>query len=430
MSSKDGWGSNKTHYSIYSTRAVNCSAYTVLLSGAKGKGYFGRQPYPPVENPQTPQPMRALAMLFTLAFLQLVLCYSSFSQCKTAPPLEACLGTEPTVTNNETLLNGTKKWYYGATATFSQLTMRGGTLIVCTDLTINVLNMDSGTIVVRPGAKLTAGASSGMIWRGGCALYNYGRLEITSNLSFEGPYATAARPNILMNVTAASSSRAFNYLVINNPFSFFVNNGLAEVHGVITDNNAVVGSVCLGRTSQLKQTVLINKVKDAYTAPYGYACVSVYQLSQFADTLTDHPHVLVCLSASHTSATGGSNKPNAWGAANVFQNCNSCAEMTLLAVQNTSTKPPASPVVPSAAPTIFPNPFSDIVQIRWENGKKPRSVVIYESTGRIVYYRDLEQERASVLSVTLATSLAAGNYVVKITYPETIIVRKIIKSPR
>ena len=374
--------------------------------------------------------MRALAMLSTLAFLQLVLCHSSFGQCKTAPPLEACLGTEATVVDNEILLNGTKKWYYGPSATFSQLTMRGGTLIVCTDLTINVLNMDSGTIVVRPGAKLTAGGSSGMIWRGGCAIYKHGSLEITYNLSLEGPYASAARPNILMNVTPASSSRAFNYLVINNPFSFFVNSGLAEVHGVITDNNSVAGSVCLGATSQLKQTVLINKVKDTYIAPYGYACVSVYQLSQFADTLTDHPQVLVCLSASHTSVTGGANKPNAWGAANIFLNCNSCASVALLPVQNTSTRSNKPQVEQPAGPTIFPNPFADIVQISWVNGKKPRSVIICESTGRIVYYRNLEEERSSVLSVSLATSLAAGNYVVKITYPGSVIVRKIIKSPR
>lgn len=372
--------------------------------------------------------MRALAMMISLAFVQVLLCHSSFSQCKTAPPLEACLGTEASPADNEILLSGTKKWFYGAPATFGQLTMRGGTLVVCTDLTINVLNMDSGTIVIRPGGKLTAGGGgSGMIWRGGCAVYNYGRFEITSNLSFEGPYATAARPNILMNVTAAASCRAFNYLVINNPFSFFVNNGLAEVHGIITDNNAVAGSVCLGRTSQLKQTVVINKIKDTYVAPDGYACVSVYQWSQFLDTLTDHPYVLVCLSAGHTSATGAPNKPNAWGAANVFQNCNSCAEMTLLPMQQLS-RPAVPPVAQPAGLTIFPNPFTRVVQISWVKGKKPRSVVIMETTGRIVFTKALTQESVNTLSIPFPVSWPAGNYVVKIVYPETVWVHKIIKS--
>lgn len=371
--------------------------------------------------------MRTLAMLISVAFMQL-LYHSSFGQCKTAPPLEACLGTEPTLTDNETLLSGTKKWYYGAPATYNQLTMRGGTLIVCTELTINALNMDSGTIVIRPGAKLTAGGAGGigMIWRGNCAVYNYGRFEITTNLSFEGPDATAARPNIIMNVTATSSSRSFNYLVINNPFSFFVNNGMADFHGIITDNNSVAGSVCLGTGSQLKQTVLINKVKNTYTAPGGNACVSVYQFSQFLDTLTATPKVLICLSSSHSSATGGTNRPNAWGTANVFQNCNNCSEVALLPVHTISPKPNAGQNKPPAEVTVFPNPFLQVVQISWVNGKKPRSVMIIENTGRVVYYKKLGGEVITSLPVSLP-SLPAGNYIARIIYPEAVVVRKIIK---
>ena len=371
--------------------------------------------------------MRTLAMPISVAFVQLFY-HSSFSQCKTAPPLEPCLGTEATVTDNEILLSGTKKWYYGAPVTYNQLTLRGGTLIVCTELTINVLNLDSGTIVIRPGAKLTAGGGgSGMIWRGNCALYNYGRFELTSNLSFEGPNATAAKPNILMNVTETSSSRSFNYFVINNPFSFFVNNGLAEFHGIITDNNAVAGSVCLGRTSQLKQTVLINKVKDTYIAPHGYACVSVYQFSQFTDTLTDDPDVLVCLSASHTSATGGANRPNAWGTANIFQNCNSCAEVALLPVHNKPASLSIVPEIPAETVTVFPNPFPSVVRIKWITGKKPRSVMIIDNTGRVVHHKNLEQETGTGATVALPASLPAGSYMARIIYPGSVIVRKLIK---
>jgi hypothetical protein len=55
---------------------------------------------------------------------------ASYSQCITPPPLEACQGTEPSLTDNEILGPGTKKWYYGAATTFNQLTLRGGTLVV------------------------------------------------------------------------------------------------------------------------------------------------------------------------------------------------------------------------------------------------------------------------------------------------------------
>lgn len=373
--------------------------------------------------------MRALAMLIGVAFLQL-LYQPAFSQCKTAPPLEPCLGTEATVSDNEIILLGTKKWHYGAATTLNQLTLRGGTLIVCTELTINVLNMDSGAIVIRPGAKLTAGGGgSGMIWRGNCAVYNHGRFEITSNISFEGPYATASKPNILMNVTTSSSCRAFNYLVINNPFSYFVNNGLAEFHGIITDNNAVAGSVCLGRTSQLKQTVLINKIKDAYSAPDNYACVSVYQFSQLTDTLTNDPALLICLSNAHSAATGGANKPNAWGtpATHIFSACNTCADVALLPVQESAPRPVPVQQNNPAMISVFPNPFQDVVQIKWVSGKKPHTVMIFDNVGRIVHHKNLEQTAVSSHTISLAP-LPAGSYMARIMYPGSVIVQKLIKT--
>jgi hypothetical protein len=373
--------------------------------------------------------MRALAMLISVAFLQL-LYQPAFSQCIVAPPVEPCVGNEATVSDNETILLGTKKWHYGAPATFNQLTLRGGTLIVCTELTINVLNMDSGTIVIRPGAKLTAGGGgSGMIWRGNCAVYNHGRFEITSNITFEGPNATASKPNILMNVTAASSCRAFNYFVINNPFSYFVNNGLAEFHGIITDNNAVAGSVCLGKGSQVKQTVLINKVKDAYSVPYGMACVSVYQFSQLTDTLTNDPKLLICLSSSHSSATGGTNKPNAWGipTAHIFSACNSCADVALLPAEESPSRPTLARENNPSTISLFPNPFSDVVRIKWATGKKPHSVMILDNMGRVVHHENLEQAVAGSHSISLAT-LPAGSYMARIMYPGSVIIQKLVKT--
>lgn len=373
--------------------------------------------------------MRALAMLFSVAILQL-LYQPSYSQCKSAPPLEPCAGTEATVADNEILLSGTKKWYYGAPATFNQLTLRGGTLIVCTELTINLLNLDSGTIVIRPGAKLTAGGGGvGMIWKGNCAVYNYGRFEITTNLTMEGPYATPEKPNILMNVTPASSSRSFNYLVINDPNSWYVNNGLAEFGGVITDNNSVSGSVCLGTTSQLKQNVLINKIKDAYTAPWGYACVSVYSYSQLIDTLTNDAKLLVCLSGSHSAATGGTNKPSAWGtlATHIFAACNTCADVALLAGQEKPLGPAPVRETSEATLTVFPNPFRDVVQIRWVNGKKPRSVMILDNTGRVVHYENLEQAAATGHTISLG-ALPAGSYMARFQYAGFVTVQKLIKT--
>lgn len=375
--------------------------------------------------------MRALTTLASLLCLLLLSSPPSFSQCITAPPLENCLGTEPAVINNEVLLLGAKKWHYGAPATFSQLTLRGGTLIVCTELTINVLVMDSGTIIIRPGAKLTAGGGgSGMQWRGGCTVYNYGRFEISSNLSLEGPYATAARPNIVMNVTGAAYIRSFNWLIIDNPFSFFVNNGEADFHGLITKISATAGAVCLGKRSKLRQTVLINDKKDVYTAPDAFACVSVYQNSYFTDTLTNDNNLLVCLGSPHTSGSGGAYRPNAWGTvpAHIFQACNSCADVDLLAVYT----PPSRPVGPeqnqsAAAIKIFPNPFLSSVKLSWQEGNRPQAVLVADMAGNIIYHKSLQQEAARHWDIPLRASLPAGTYIMKIMYLETIVIHKIIK---
>jgi len=276
-----------------------------------------------------------------LAFLLLTFSLGSSGQsCKIAPPLDSCDGSGPAVANNDILTTGTKKWFYGPVGTINQLTLRGGTLVVCGNMTISGLIMDSGTIVVRPNAILSAGGPGGvgMIWEGGCQVYNYGTFNITTNLNIQGPYGSASRPNVVMNVTPTSFIKSFNYFVINSPYSFLVNNGKMEVGGIITDAASVAGSVCMGANSEIKQSILINKVKNTYMASGGTACVHVTSLSDFQDSLAPTPKVMVCLSASHTSSTGSGKKPNAWGRAQVFPNCTSCGALALLPLTVTGLK--------------------------------------------------------------------------------------------
>jgi hypothetical protein len=280
--------------------------------------------------------MKAPSLLLFL-FLCCLFPRITFSQCQTASPPPACTGTEPLVTDNETLNTGTTKWYYGPGVTFNDLTLKGGTLVVCSELIINRFYMDSGTIYIHPGARLviTSGIGSGIIFRGNCAIYNYGTCEIQRNLSLD-PGATAGRPNIVINATAASVFKMSNqYLVINNPFSWFVNNGHSEFWGIINDPQSVAGSVCLGNGSITTMAVLINKIANTYAVPTGNACVYVHQFSQFFGPLTNASGLLACLSSSHRSDAGcipHGCTPNNWGAAQVFTNCNSCSAIISLAI--------------------------------------------------------------------------------------------------
>jgi hypothetical protein len=267
---------------------------------------------------------------------------SSFSQCATAPPVPPdCTGTEPLVTDGEELHNSTTKWFYGATTMFSTLSLKGGTLVVCGDLSIDKFYMDSGTIYVLPGARfvITSGIGSGLIFTGGCYIYNYGTCEIQRNLSLVNN-ASVSNPNLLINATTSSVFKMSNqYLVINNAHSWFVNRGTAEFWGIIHDPLASAGSVCLGNGSSTQMAVLINKVANSYSVPTGNACLYVRQFSQFYGQLTNNTGLLACLGNSHTSDSGcipWGCQPNNWGSAQVFTSCNSCSALLALSVHFTS----------------------------------------------------------------------------------------------
>lgn len=272
-------------------------------------------------------------LLFSLLFLP---CRFLFGQCLVSPPPAACTGTESLVTNNEIVHSGTTKWYYGAPVTMNSLTMNGGTLIVCGDLTIDKFYMDSGTIYIRPGGRFVIGSGigAGMQLKGNSSIYNYGRFECQRNLSLDNGHATAAQPNRLFNALGTSVFRMPNqYLVVNNRDSWVINNGSMECWGIITDNQSSPGSICLGYSSTTRMAILINRIANAYRAPVGSACLNVYQWSQFYGRLTNDPGIFACLGAGHTSdASCGpwGCTPNNWGAATVFSSCAGCAAIAVL----------------------------------------------------------------------------------------------------
>jgi hypothetical protein len=215
--------------------------------------------------------------------------------------------------------------------------LRGGTLIICSDVTLSDFILDSGTVVVKAGAKLTVNNATGLVLKGNCAIYNWGTFQCLGNIVMDFGTASATRPNVIVNATETATFLMPNqYFVINNPYSQFVNNGNASFHGIITDPQAAKGSVCMGPNSSINMSVLYNKAKFSYSVPNGIACVSVKQYSQFYDTLSANPNLNICLASTHTSdasCTAFGCKPNAWGAPQVFTNCTSCLSLFLLPLQ-------------------------------------------------------------------------------------------------
>lgn len=293
------------------------------------------------EADSPPKPTRMKKHSLLAAFLLLATPLFVTAQSPAAPPPPACTGTEPLVTDGEILTKGVTKWYYGPAATFSNLTLRGGTLIICGDLTVSNYTMDSGTVHINPAARfvIASGNGAGLVLYGNSAIYNYGTCEIQRNLSLNGGYASAGTPNLIVNATSASVFKMSNqYLVINNPYSWFVNNGSAEFWGIIVDSWAGAGVVEMGSGSSTRMAVLINKIPNSYRVTSGTACLNVFQYSQFYGVLTSSPTLNACVAAGHTSDSGcipWGCAPNNWGAAQVVPACTSCASIAVLPVHFT-----------------------------------------------------------------------------------------------
>jgi len=289
-----------------------------------------------VNTQKSPMLKPILLILFIFAFR-----YFAFTQCLVPPAPPDCNGTETLITNGDVITGGTSKWYYGPVATINSLTVNGGTLVVCGDLTIDKFYMTTGKVFIRPGGRLVIGSGigAGLQFKGDCAIYNYGTCEIQRNLTLENN-ATAATPNIVANALGSSVFKMSNqYFVINNANSWFVNSGRAEFWGIITDPQSVAGSVCLGMSSTTTMAVLINKVANTYSAPSGNACVRVSQYSEFYGRLTSDPSLFACLGSGHTSNSGCipfGCAPNNWGSAQVFTNCAGCAALGVLGIHFSS----------------------------------------------------------------------------------------------
>ncbi|MBC7904823.1 MAG: T9SS type A sorting domain-containing protein [Gemmatimonadaceae bacterium] len=346
---------------------------------------------------------------FIQLFSALLFFFFSSAQCLTAPVMPACTGTEPLLLNAETVNISTTKYFYGAPAIYGDLYMNGGTLIVCGDLTVDRFVMDSGTVFIQPGARFVIGGGIGygVVLKGKCAFYNYGTLQSVRNISFDNGWASPSKPNIIINATPASEFKMSNqYFVINNANSWFVNKGKADFHGLITDPQCQPGVVCLGLASETKMTVLYNRVKNAYVAPEGSACLNVSEYSQIYDTLTRFPQINVCLGPTHrtdSTCMPFGCKPS-WGLANKFHSCAACSVIQLLSAKFTTV---------SAVQTEK----AHLIQWNLENFSPAGQIEIQQSRNGFEFQTILTRNMQDKFQYS-TTKLFAGNNFYRIRYAD------------
>jgi len=353
------------------------------------------------------------------------------AQCIVAPPAPAVTGTEPLAASGQTISVSQSKWFYGGAQTFSSLTLDGGTLIVSGDLTINTFNFNTGVIFVRPGATLTITSGPSLLMQGNCYVYNYGKVVLQRGLVLNGTYASATQPNVFINAGASSVfDMLFDWMVINNPYSWFVNEGKASMHGIVTDPQSAVGSVCLGFKSQVYMSTLINNAPKTYATPSGAACVAVSDHAYICETVTADAMLNICMGPSggtDSSCLISHGKTKAWGLAQLFNGCTTCGAIAILPVHvPDSTQGRASVPVRdmSTDMEVYPNPFMSVLVVHMPAGQTLENVTLMDITGGVVLQVKAAGRREIVIH---DIGIPPGNYLLRIVTKKKVYLQRVLK---
>ena len=289
----------------------------------------------------------------------------SFSQCAAAPiAAAACSGGNGAASNNLTIGTGTVYWVNSST-TFSTLTLNGGTLRVCGNLTISTLNFSSGNLVIENGGLVIIQAFTSSFLGGNVVFINRGTLEITSSFTLQNA------GNAIYNDLSTSILEISGVLTINN--AQIVNRGVMTLAGLFYQGPA--GGFCVQDQSITSIYSLTNNTANSfvYSGSGSSACFNAngpVASTVLNDNLTTSSAIHVCQNFTSAPSGGASASPgNGWGSATVYTGCSSCASVLVLGITGfTATK------------------TGNTVELQWSSAQDPSSIYYVErSTDGIAF---------------------------------------------
>ncbi len=98
--------------------------------------------------------------VFSLLVLCTIASFHSNSQCSVPSglPMIAC-GTGTLLTDNANVNTGDTYYYNGFGGSFSNISVNGGTIVLCGSVTITNINFNGGSMVINSGASATFNGS-------------------------------------------------------------------------------------------------------------------------------------------------------------------------------------------------------------------------------------------------------------------------------
>ncbi|WNJ20868.1 T9SS type A sorting domain-containing protein [Pontibacter sp. G13] len=272
---------------------------------------FIHNPFTDKFGPRTGRQL--LLVLILITYLPI----SLSAQCLTPAAVGSCAGGNGRATNGQNIKSNETYWF-DKTETFSSgLTMNGGTLRICGNLTLSSIKFKSGTIVVEEGGTLTINGNGTLNLNGSSHISNRGTLHMNRSVNMQNHNNTIVNAETGVFYMNKSTYR----LKLLNETAFFTNLGTAYIHSLIIEGSAGEGAVCIGGGSTIEMQALTNNEPNGVEAPSGVGCMQFTGSAQLNEPLTSNTNLSIC-QGSGTTLSGGSG----FGSAVVQTNCTTCGK--------------------------------------------------------------------------------------------------------
>jgi hypothetical protein len=279
---------------------------------------------------------------------------NSYSQtCGTGQASAAC-GVGTALTAGNTSVNAGQTYYFnaGGTPTYNNVSLNGGTLRICTALTLTNFNQNSGHLIVENGGSLTLTNAGGYYPNGGSVTI-YGTLSFsgTTTIGIQNGVSvfvgsSGALTNVTdLNITSGSlhvnnnttiagnvtMSTGSNSICIGSGAILTVNGtGTTDIQAALTINSGCAllvpngqltiqntGSVSMSTGSTLQVKNFMNNTANSISGPGATtACFKYSGTATINAPLSTNPNIEVC--SSETNPTQN------WGSATVYPGCSGC----------------------------------------------------------------------------------------------------------
>lgn len=222
-------------------------------------------------------------------------------------PLIVC-GTGTPLADNVTINAGQVYYYNGTGGSFSNITVNGGTLLLCGTVTITNININSGDVVITAVGAVTF---NGSFNAGTNNFFNSGVVTFNANVNVQGTNT------FIFNAVGATMTVNGSLTVFNS--GQFINNGTATANDIILNSGA---NVCFGANGSAHATNITNNQTNVATVPTGIACVSYSSSFTGNNPITATSGLHICQLAGATAP-----QPVVVGAATVVSPCTSCGSV-------------------------------------------------------------------------------------------------------